>query len=87
MTELAEETGVDPAYLSRVFRRFHRMSPYRFLLRLKMSHAASLLLNPNTLVKEVALDLEFSDPLHFTRCFKSVYGISPEQFIGRDTRK
>ncbi|HIG29792.1 MAG TPA: helix-turn-helix domain-containing protein, partial [Verrucomicrobiales bacterium] len=56
MTELAEETGVDPAYLSRVFRRFHRMSPYRFLLRLKMSHAASLLLNPNTLVKEVAIN-------------------------------
>lgn len=83
MNEVARETGVDPAYLSRVFRRFHRVSPYRFLMRLKMSHAASLLLNPDTLVKEVAAELDFPDPFHFSRSFKSVYGISPEQFARR----
>ncbi|MBG88071.1 MAG: AraC family transcriptional regulator [Verrucomicrobiales bacterium] len=83
MAEVAVETGVDPAYLSRVFRRFHRISPYKFLMRLKMSHAASLLLNPDSLVKEVAAELKFDDPFHFSRSFKSVYGISPEQFIRR----
>lgn len=83
MTEVAEETGVDPAYLSRVFRRFHRNSPYKFLMRLKMSHAASLLLSPDSLVKEVAAELQFEDPFHFSRSFKSVYGISPEQFTRR----
>jgi AraC-like DNA-binding protein len=87
MTEVAAETGIDPAYLSRVFRRFHRSSPYRFLMRLKMSHAASLLLSPDSLVKEVAAALGFPDPFHFSRSFKTVYGIAPEQFIGRGSRK
>jgi AraC-like DNA-binding protein len=81
--EIAEETGVDPAYLSRVFRRFHRVTPYRFLMRLKMRHAASLLLNPGILVKEVAATLGFPDPFHFSRSFKSVYGVSPERFTQR----
>ena len=87
MDELADETGVNPAYLSRVFRRYHRMTPYRFLTRLKMRYAASLLLNPETLVKEVAHELDFSDPFHFSRSFKSVYGVSPEGFAGRDRKR
>lgn len=83
VTEVARETGVAPAYLSRVFRRFHRVGPYRFLLRLKMSHAASILLNSDALIKEVAGDLGFADPFHFSRAFKSVHGVSPEQFARR----
>jgi len=83
MTQVAEETGVDAAYLSRVFRRFHHSSPYKFLTRLKMGHAASLLLSPDSLVKIVADELGFEDPFHFSRTFKSVYGISPEQFANR----
>ncbi len=83
MTEVSEEIGIDPAYLSRVFRRFHHSSPYKFLIRLKMSHAAALLLSPDSLVKDVAAELQFEDPFHFSRSFKSVYGISPEQFTRR----
>ena len=83
MTEVSEEIGIDPAYLSRVFRRFHHSSPYKFLIRLKMSHAAALLLSPDSLVKNVAAELQFEDPFHFSRSFKSVYGISPEQFTRR----
>lgn len=87
MAEAAKETGVDPAYLSRVFRRFHRVSPYRFLMRLKMSHAASLLLNPDAMVKQVAHELDFTDPFHFSRSFKSIYGVSPEHFMNRGARR
>ncbi len=79
--ELSEELNVDPAYLSRVFRRFHNDSPYRFLIRLKMGHAASLLLSSRRLVKEIAFELGFENPFHFSRTFKSVYGVSPENFL------
>jgi AraC-like DNA-binding protein len=83
MAQVAEETNIDAAYLSRVFKRFHHSSPYKFLVRLKMGHAASLLLSPDNLVKKVADDLGYEDPFHFSRTFKSVYGISPEQFKER----
>ncbi len=79
--QLADEVNIDAAYLSRIFRRFHKDTPYRFLVRLKMGHAASLLLNSGKLVKNVAFELGFENPFHFSRAFKSVYGISPENFV------
>ncbi len=79
--ELASDLNIDPAYLSRVFRRFHNESPYRFLIRLKMGHAASLLLSSRKLVKDIAYELSFENPFHFSRTFKSVYGVSPENFL------
>ena len=79
--QLADEVNIDAAYLSRIFRRFHKDTPYRFLIRLKMGHAVSLLLNSGKLVKNVAFELGFENPYHFSRTFKSVYGISPENFV------
>ena len=81
--QLAEEVGVEAAYLSRVFRRFHGTAPYPYLTRLKMHHAASLLLTPGTLVQDVAEALDYSSAFHFSRSFKSVYGVSPAHFLER----
>ena len=36
---------------------FYNESPYRFLIRLKMGHAASLLLSIRNLVKDIAFEL------------------------------
>ena len=79
--ELANEVNVDPAYLSRTFRRFHKDTPYKFLIRLKMGHAASLLLTTGNLVKNIAFELGYENPFHFSKAFKSVYGVSPESFV------
>src|SRR5215468_7655469 len=53
LEQAARECHVAPAYLCRLFRRFDRQSPYQYLLRLKMTHAAERLLAPDTSVKQV----------------------------------
>jgi AraC-like DNA-binding protein len=45
-----------------------------------MNLAAERLRDPGSLVKQVAAALGFSDPFHFSRAFKSVFGLSPEAF-------
>jgi AraC-like DNA-binding protein len=49
-------------------------------MRLKMNAAAAQLHQPGTLVKNVAAELGFANPFHFSRTFKSVFGIPPESF-------
>ena len=80
MDQVARECRVDPAYLCRLFRRYAHQSPYQFLLRLKMNLAAEQLQNPELLIKQVASQLGFSDPFHFSRAFKKIFGLSPEDF-------
>ncbi len=78
--QIARECHVDPAYLCRLFRRFDHQTPYQLLLRLKMNFAALRLQDPGVFVKQVAAELGFDDPFHFSRAFKNVFGLSPEAF-------
>jgi AraC-like DNA-binding protein len=80
LEETARECHVDVAYLCRLFARFDQLSPYQFLTRLKMNAAAAELQRPGSLVKNVAADLGFTNPFHFSRVFKSVFSVAPETF-------
>ncbi len=79
--EAANECGIAPETLSRLFRRYAHTSPHLFLRRRRMSRAAELLLDVGLKVSAVAAELGFSEPSHFSRSFKQVYGVSPERFV------
>lgn len=82
LTEAAAACRVTEAYLCRLFRRYEQTSPYQFLLRLKMHHAATLLQQSDALVKQVAESIGFSDTLHFSRVFRKTLGLPPTRFRG-----
>jgi len=82
LEQMAGECHVNNAYFCRLFRRFDNQSPYQYLLRLKMNHAAERLKQPGALVKQVAEESGFADPFHFSRVFTSVFGLSPTAFRG-----
>jgi len=78
--QIADACHIDPAYLCRLFRRFDHQSPYQFLLRLRLRHAAARLRGGRVPVAVVAEELRFADPFHFSRAFKQLMGISPSAF-------
>ena len=77
---VANACELDAPYLCRLFARFHDESPYQFLTRLRMQHAAAMLLEGSQSVKDVALNCGFPDPFHFSRVFKSVHRVPPSRF-------
>lgn len=83
---VAAACRVGEPYICRVFRRYHGISPYQYLLQRKMGHAALLLLNRRLLVKEVAQRVGFADPYHFSKAFKRVHGVAPQTFRRRGRR-
>lgn len=86
LPDIASHCHVDASYVCRLFKRYSTESPYEMLVRLKMRHAADLLNNGHTLIKDVAATVGFHDPYHFSRVFKAVYGVSPKSFIQSDHR-
>ncbi len=83
--EAAAACRVAPEYLSRLFRRFAGVPAYRFLMRLKMNHAAILLEGQVRNVGETAEVLGM-DPFHFSRAFKRVHGCAPAAFLAQRAR-
>jgi AraC-like DNA-binding protein/quercetin dioxygenase-like cupin family protein len=77
VAQVAAECHLDDTYLCRLFQRYDQQSPYRLLVRLKMSHAAERLQLPAAMVKQVAEEAGFTNQFHFSRVFKSVFGIPP----------
>lgn len=80
LEQIAAECHVNDAYLCRLFRRYDNQSPYQYLLRLKMNFAAEQLQRPDALIKQIAEETGFADPFHFSRVFRSIFGISPNKF-------
>jgi len=78
--EVAAACHVDASYLSRLFRRFHGDTPYRYLQQRQMQWAAERLHASDRLVQEVADELGI-DPFQFSRVFKRVHGVSPSAFL------
>jgi len=80
LEEVAGECHANKAYLCRLFHSYDHQSPYQYLLRLKMNHAAECLQKAGLLVKQAAHQVGFTDPFHFSRVFRSVLGVSPSAF-------
>jgi AraC-like DNA-binding protein len=75
---LAAALHISPNHLIRLFRKDLQATPHQFLDRLRIEHAQSRLRQPNTRIKEVAIDLGFKHLSHFSNWFKRHTGKTPQ---------
>jgi len=83
LREIAAACAIDEAYICRLFRRFGRESPFQYLAHLRLNRAAELLLTSETLVKDIATRLRFTDAFNFSRTFRHTFGVSPNELRKR----
>ena len=76
----ADACHINLSYLCRLYRKFSGVSPYQYLMQVKMKWAANRLHGGEVLVREVADELGI-DQFQFSRAFKRVHGVSPAAFI------
>ena len=75
--EVAAACRIDLTYLCRLFQRFGRERPFRYLQHLRLNRAAELIQNSDLMIKEISDQLGFSDPYNFSRAFRRAFGVPP----------
>ncbi|WP_162030905.1 MULTISPECIES: AraC family transcriptional regulator [unclassified Lentimonas] len=86
VADFAADLNISSAYLSRLFKRYSKETPYQLLLRMRMTYAGNLLVATRQSVQQVADASGFQDPFHFSHRFKQYFGVSPRAFKQRYQR-
>ncbi|WP_020579432.1 AraC family transcriptional regulator [Actinopolymorpha alba] len=81
--EIARLVSLDPAYLSRLFRRDLGVPPIAYLARLRAEKAAGLLAGGTTPVARVGALVGWPDPTYFARRFRTLVGLTPSEYRRR----
>jgi AraC family transcriptional regulator of arabinose operon len=81
--QIADNCGINPKYLSLLFKKYYRNSPHEYVMRLKLNKAANLLLTSMLSIKEIAYNVGFEDQYHFSRNFKKFHLLSPSDYRSR----
>ena len=76
LASIAAECGMSAFQLIRVFQRVLGVSPYAYLVQLRVNRARNLL-HQGIGLSEVAYSCGFSDQSHLTRVFKQAIGVPP----------
>ncbi len=80
ITDVARLAGMSPATLRRKFQRYFGISPVKYLTRIRLEQAASLLHDRARSVKEVGFACGFNSALYFTESFRNHFGCTPGTF-------
>ncbi len=83
LTDLAQRTGINQAYVSRALNQGLGSSFSAFINALRVEHAKQLILNTRTSLLDIALSSGFGSKASFNRAFKLHSGDTPSSFRQR----
>ncbi|MEC0230752.1 AraC family transcriptional regulator [Paenibacillus alba] len=85
---MAQLLGVSPQHVNTLFRKAFGLSPYQYLLQLRLQKSKEFLIaQPGLTVKQVAEATGFLDASHFISTFRKSIGLTPEVFRNQYNQK
>lgn len=79
ISQLAQQVGLERTYFSDLFKEKTGLSPYRYLLRLRMQKACQLIAQGHSVTQTAYL--VGMDPHNFGRAFKKEVGHTPREYL------
>ncbi|MCL2841129.1 MAG: response regulator [Defluviitaleaceae bacterium] len=82
ISKVCKEFGVSQTMLSRMFRKNLDTSFNNYITVTRINQAKQLMKsNENTFIKDIALQVGYTDQFYFSRIFRTVTGTSPKQYM------
>lgn len=85
--EIAKKANLSRRHFTRIFKDNYNLSPYEYIIRLRLKHARNLLKNTELTITEIANKSGFNDANYFTRQFKKKTGYTPSEYKRRNNIK
>jgi AraC-like DNA-binding protein len=80
LEDLAQAASLSKFHFIRKFKQLTGHAPIQHFIHLKMQHACQLLDTTQEPIKRIANRVGYEDPHYFSRLFKRVIGVSPQQY-------
>ena len=78
--EYADFIGFSEAHFNRFFKKAMNISPHKYIIKLRMEKAGTLLLSTQNSIKSIAFQVGYVDQHHFSKSFCAYFGISPSEY-------
>lgn len=78
--KLAQEVGVSRSQLNRKIKALTGQGPGEYIRSIKLKKAAQMILENKFGITQIALEIGFASPAHFTKAFKKHFGCLPSEF-------
>lgn len=78
---LAKVAGRSPFHFTRIFARSVGMTPYRYVVHLRLQRACELMRKRRHRLADIAVATGFADQSHLSRWVRRVHGVSPSELM------
>jgi AraC-like DNA-binding protein/quercetin dioxygenase-like cupin family protein len=83
LDKISTDLAVSPSYLEEAFKAYGGITPFEYLVKVRLNKALVLMRNPGLTIAEISYQVGYEDPLYFSKLFKKFTGYSPQNY--RDT--
>ena len=80
LDDVSREVNVSPYYFSKLFKEESGENFIEYLTRLRIDEARTLLESRDMSIKEIGIQVGYSDPNYFSRIFKKQTGMTPREY-------
>ena len=81
--DISGDMGMSRAQLYRKIKSMTDLTPNNLIMQIRMKMAISLFKTNNYNISDVAYQVGFSDPAYFSKYFKSVYKMTPTEYVNQ----
>ena len=82
LDDVSREIDISPYYFSKIFKEAMGENFIEYLTNIRIEKAKELLDNTDMSMKEICIEVGYSNPNYFSRIFKKNVGVTPTEYKG-----